>query len=271
MSTPLANTLSPSKISRFTQCPLAFKYSYIDRLPEPPTIHQVRGTLAHAVLERLFADNDDDGRTADRAEDALTETWAGRHSRSEFVELGLDEHQEAQLLEELRVLIARYFELEDPTSIHPRGLELKLRAEVEGVELNGIIDRLDDVGGGDFCVVDYKTGSSPGETRTKTSFNGVNFYAVLCEENFGRAPVEVRLMYLKDRVVLVRSVTEQAVRSSRLRALAVWSAIERACEKEVFRPSPSPLCRFCAFQSLCPVFATASGSGTDPGKVRTAR
>lgn len=271
MPTSLSNTLSPSKISRFTQCPLAFKYSYVDRLPEPATIHQVRGTLAHAALEHLFADNDAPGRTLARAEAALMDTWANRHSQPEYVELELDEREEAQLLEELRVLISRYFELEDPTSVCPRGLELELRARVDGVELNGIIDRLDDVGDGDFSVVDYKTGSAPREARAQSSFNGVNFYAVLCEENFGRPPVEVRLMYLRDRVVLVQSVTEQLVRGSRHRALAVWSAIERACENEVFRANPSPLCRFCAFRSICPVFANASEHESGSERTRTAQ
>lgn len=260
-------TLSPSKISRFTQCPLAFRYSYVDHLPEPSTIHQVRGTLAHAALERFFSDNEQGERTRARAEAALMDVWSARDTHPEYAELGLDGASEARLLEELRVLIARYFELEDPTSVRPRGLELNLRAQVNGVELNGIIDRLDDVGDGDFCVVDYKTGTAPREARTKGSFNGVNFYAVLCEENFGRAPVEVRLMYLRDRVVLVQSVTEQLVRGSRQRALAVWSAIERACKTGVFRPSPSPLCRFCSFQSICPVFQAVSS----PEIARTAQ
>ncbi|MGA8296708.1 MAG: PD-(D/E)XK nuclease family protein [Acidimicrobiales bacterium] len=260
MPTLTSATLSPSKISRFTQCPLAFKYAYVDHLPEPSTIHQVRGTLAHAALERLFKDCEGTERTRDNAEGALEHAWSDRHNQPEFVELGLGEDQEAQLLEELRSLIDRYFELEDPTSVRPLGLELHLRAQVDSVELNGIIDRLDDVGDGDFCVVDYKTGSSPPGFRTKQSFNGVNFYALLCEENYGRAPVEVRLMYLKDRVVLVQSVSEQLVRGARHRALAVWSAIERACASQVFRPNPSPLCRFCAFQSICPVFQPASGT-----------
>jgi putative RecB family exonuclease len=264
-------TLSPSKISRFTQCPLAFKYSYLDRLPEPPTIHQVRGTLAHAALERLFADNEGHDRTSARAEAALMDTWTDRRSLPEYVELGLDDQQEAQLLEELRVLISHYFELEDPRSVSARGLELELRAQVDGVELNGIIDRLDDVEGGDLCIVDYKTGSAPRESRPNGSFNGVKFYAVLCEENFGRPPVEIRLMYLRDRVVLVQSVTEQLLRGSRQRALAVWSAIERACETEIFRPNPSPLCRFCAFQSICPAFARTSAAVPGPEKVQATR
>jgi putative RecB family exonuclease len=271
MSISSPATLSPSKISRFTQCPLAYKYCYVDHLPEPPTIHQVRGTLAHAALERFFTDNGEGERSHVRAVDALMDAWSERERHAEYIELGLDEAQEAQLLDELRVLIERYFELEDPNGVHPRGLELQLRAQVDGVELNGIIDRLDELGNGDLCVVDYKTGSSPHETRARGSFNGVNFYAVLCEENFGRAPVEVRLMYLRDRVVLVQSVTEQAVRSARQRALAVWSAIGRARETGTFRPNVSSLCRFCAFQSICPAYQTLSLGAKGSERASTAR
>lgn len=271
MPNPTPVTLSPSKISRFTQCPLAFKYSYVDRLPEPSTIHQVRGTLVHRALEKFFADNERISRTRVRALDALMGAWSERHLNPEYGELSLDEDSEARLLEELRALIDRYLELEDPTSVTPRGLELELHANVNGVELMGIIDRLDDVGGGDFCVVDYKTGSSPSETRAKGSFAGVSFYAALCEANFGRAPTEVRLMYLRDRVVLVQSVTDQLVRGARQRALAVGSAIDRAYETGVFRPHPSALCRFCSFQSICPIY-TSSVSPTDEAEqAQTAR
>lgn len=271
MSTSSPATLSPSKISRFTQCPLSFKFSYIDHLPEPPTIHQVRGTLAHAALERFFTENEEGERSRARATDALMDTWSEREQRAEYLELGLDERAESRLFEELTELIDRYFELEDPNGVHPEGLELQLRATVGGVELNGIIDRLDDVGNGDLCVVDYKTGSSPRESRDRGSFNGVNFYAVLCEENFGRAPVEVRLMYLRDRIVLVQTVTEQAVRSARQRAIAVWSAIDRAREKGTFRPNLSSLCRFCAFQSICPAYQAVSLATKGSETASTAR
>jgi len=249
------STLSPSKLARFTQCPLAFRYSYIDHLPEPSTVPQVRGTLVHRTLELLFATSGGVDRTPARAVAALEEAWEERLGWREFVELGLDETEERQLLEDARLLLAKYFELEDPAGVHEIGLELNLRAKVSGVELNGIIDRLDDLGDGTFAVVDYKTGASPHEMRSRSSFAGVSFYAVLCEEVYGRAPSEVRLIYLKDQVVLVQSVTEQQVRGARLRAVAAWSAIQRACEREDFRPHPSALCRSCAFRSHCPVFA----------------
>jgi putative RecB family exonuclease len=47
-------TLSPSRASDFMQCPLLYRFRVIDRLPEKPSEAATRGTLVHAVLERLF-------------------------------------------------------------------------------------------------------------------------------------------------------------------------------------------------------------------------
>src|ERR1700742_4494653 len=46
--------LSPSRASDFMTCPLLYRFRVIDRIPEPPTPATARGTLVHAVLERLF-------------------------------------------------------------------------------------------------------------------------------------------------------------------------------------------------------------------------
>ena len=47
-------SLSPSRASDFMQCPLLYRFRVIDRLPEKPSEAATRGTLVHAVLERLF-------------------------------------------------------------------------------------------------------------------------------------------------------------------------------------------------------------------------
>ena len=69
-----------------------------------------------------------------------------------------------------------------------------------------------------------------------------------------RRPSVVRLLYLRDRVVISATPTDQAMRGTCERALGVWSAIERACAQDDFRPNPSSLCRFCAYQAYCPAF-----------------
>ncbi|MBB2944017.1 putative RecB family exonuclease [Actinoplanes lutulentus] len=51
---PAGPSLSPSRAADFKTCPLLFRFRTIDKLPELPTADQIRGTLVHAVLERLF-------------------------------------------------------------------------------------------------------------------------------------------------------------------------------------------------------------------------
>src|SRR5690625_4523512 len=47
-------SLSPSRAADFKTCPLLYRLRAIDRVPEPPSTERARGTLVHAVLERLF-------------------------------------------------------------------------------------------------------------------------------------------------------------------------------------------------------------------------
>ena len=51
MSKKLA--LSPSRANDYKQCPLLYRFRAIDKLEEPKTVAQVKGTLVHAVLENL--------------------------------------------------------------------------------------------------------------------------------------------------------------------------------------------------------------------------
>jgi putative RecB family exonuclease len=66
--------LSPSRAADFKTCPLLFRFRTIDRLPERPSPDQVRGTLVHAVLERLF-DLPPGERTTDAAVGLVAPQW----------------------------------------------------------------------------------------------------------------------------------------------------------------------------------------------------
>lgn len=259
MSVEVPSTLSPSKLGKFMSCPLAFRFSYIDRLPEPPTLAQVRGTLVHRALQRFYSDGAGPDRTTARALAALDAAIEELSDSEEMLGLALDEGATTALHAEARRLLIDYFEIEDPVSVEPIGIELDLRAMLGEIELRGIIDRLDRLPNGDLVVTDYKTSRSPRPEQARGRLIGVQFYAYLCEAALGRRPSEIRLLYLKDQVVIVESPNEQTMRGLKSRAMAVWAAIERACEREDFRPNPSPLCRYCAFQDRCPAFGTPGG------------
>src|SRR3954471_457093 len=68
-------SLSPSRAADFKTCPLLFRFRTIDHLPEQPSADQVRGTLVHAVLERLF-DLPAPDRTPSAAAALVEPEWA---------------------------------------------------------------------------------------------------------------------------------------------------------------------------------------------------
>ncbi|BCJ40365.1 hypothetical protein GCM10010168_32240 [Actinoplanes ianthinogenes] len=71
---PSGPSLSPSRAADFKTCPLLFRFRTIDKLPEQPSADQVRGTLVHAVLERLF-DLPAAERTPEAAAALVTPEW----------------------------------------------------------------------------------------------------------------------------------------------------------------------------------------------------
>jgi putative RecB family exonuclease len=248
-------TLTPSKVSAFTSCPLAFRFSQIERRPEPPSPAAVKGTLVHAALERLFWHHPAGKRTQAAAAHELGLAWDALREDEEVVELGLDNDAAASFLDDARRLVDNYFLLEDPNGARAVGVELGVETQLDGLRLRGIIDRLDVMPDGRLIVVDYKTGRAPSERFERGSLGGVQTYALLCESMLGQAPAEVRLLYLRAPLAITAVASEQTIRGQRKRAAAVWTAIERACNAEDFRPNVGPLCDYCNFKASCPAFA----------------
>jgi putative RecB family exonuclease len=250
----LPRTLTPSKVSAFTNCPLAFQFSVIEHRPEPPSPHKVKGTLVHTALEGLFWNHPGPGRTEAAATAELERAWVELQSDPDFMELALPADAAAAFLADARVLLANYFRLEDPTTVRAIGVELGVEIEQDGLRLRGIIDRLDMAPDGALTVIDYKTGRAPSVRYEQSRMGGVQTYALLCEKLLGRTPVEVRLLHLRDPVVLSAVATPQSVRGQERRTAAVWGAIERACANDDFRPKIGPLCDYCHFKPECPAF-----------------
>jgi len=244
-------TLSPSKVSTFTKCALAFRYSAIDKLPEPPSEAATKGTLVHATLERLFALEPLE-RTRAAAAECLVDASTAIRTDPEFTGLDLDEDAEARFFADAEVLVGKYFELEDPTTIRPIGLEIMLEVPRDGYALRGIIDRLELDHDGELVVTDYKTGRAPSERFAHGRMDGVNIYAAMCEELFGRRPARVQLLYLRDPVAVVATPTTGSLRGLGAKVDAVWHAVERSCANDDFRPKPSKLCDWCGFRTHCP-------------------
>jgi putative RecB family exonuclease len=247
-------SLSPSSMGTFTSCPLAFRFGYIERLPEPPSAPASKGTLVHLALQHLMWRPAEE-RTLEAALADLARAEAEVANHPEFSELELTDEERASFHSDAEQLVRRYFEMEDPRTVKVLGVELRVSAKTTaGVTIRGIIDRLELDADGELVVTDYKTGSAPSEGWEQKSLAGVHVYSLLCERMFGRRPARVQLLYLSKPERIVTTPSDQSLRGVDVKTNAVMQAVRQACRRDDFRPRPSALCNYCTFQEFCPAF-----------------
>lgn len=257
MALPLPSSLTPSKVTTFKDCALAFRFSVIEGLPEPPSPKAFKGTLVHRALELLIWEEAQGRRTLGAALAKLDRAYAELAAGPEA--LALEGEQLDEFMEDGRQLLRNYFALEDPDSVRMIGTELLMQVEIAlpamppaRLRLRGIIDRLELDTDGELVVTDYKTGNAPGQSQEQARLGGVHFYAFLCERLLGKRPVRIQLFHLREPLVIATTPSEQSIAGVELQAAAIWDAIRRACLLEDFRPKPGPVCDRCAFHAYCP-------------------
>ncbi|RMI44611.1 RecB family exonuclease [Streptomyces triticirhizae] len=288
-------SLSPSRAADFQQCPLLYRFRVIDRLPEEPNEAATRGTVVHAVLERVFDAPAAErsvpgaralvapewrrllerrpelarlfragGAAAEDAEDAgAAEGAAGAEEGADGASAGepeLDQERLAAFLAEAERLVERWFTLEDPTRLEPAERELWVETTLEsGLRLRGVIDRVDVAPGGDIRIVDYKTGKAPPAEFAAGALFQMKFYALVLWRLRGVVPRRLQLVYLGSGEVLTYDPDEADLRGVERKVLALWEAIQRATESGDWRPRRGRLCGWCDHRARCPEFG-----GTPP-------
>jgi putative RecB family exonuclease len=253
-------SLSPSRAGDFLTCPLLYRFRVIDRLPEPPSPAAARGTLVHAVLERLF-DSPAAERTKQVAQALLEPEWARLLTADpELASLFDDDAQRDAWLAEAAGMLDRYFMLEDPRRVEPAHRELCVEAELaSGLLLRGYIDRLDVAPSGDTRIVDYKTGGAPPAEFEARALFQMKFYALTLWRAQGRVPKLLQLMYLGNGEIVRYEPDESDLLATERKIEALWQAIDRARRNQDWRPRRGRICDWCAHQAICPAFG-----GTPP-------
>jgi putative RecB family exonuclease len=258
----LRPALSPSRAADFKQCPLLYRFRAIDRLPEPPSTAQLRGSVVHAALEQLYA-LPPVQRDRDTALALVAPVWEQMIAEEPELTCAVDIAQQAELLDEARALLSGYYRLEDPTRFDPQSCEQRVEVELaDGTLLRGFIDRIDVAPTGELRVVDYKTGKAPPAARALAEFKALfqmKFYAVALLRSRGVLPTRLRLIYLADGELLDYSPDHEELLRFEKTLMAIWRAIQSAGATGDFRSRPSRLCDWCPHQQYCPTFG-----GTPP-------
>jgi putative RecB family exonuclease len=248
----LPKHLSASSISTYQQCPLRFRFSRIDKIPEPPTQPQVLGTFVHEILEKLY-ELPAEERTIPNARSIAATAWADTYAtKADGVGVFGDKINDFRW--RAWWCVENLFDMEDPTTLNLRGVETKFSDKINGVPLLGYIDRWSEEDAG-ITVTDYKTGKVTKPQYDADKVFQLVLYALMLEssEDVSVHSSEILYVRFKERV---RYEPTPKRRSTVLSIVeSTWEGVQTGCESGVFAPTVNNLCNWCAYKSICPAWS----------------
>jgi putative RecB family exonuclease len=234
--------LSYSSINTYETCPQKFRFQYEDRLPTSPSPALAFGDSLHQALHRFHSRPVPVAPSVDELQEMLESVWV----RDGFS----DPSEERMYLDHGRQVLAQYHRENASTYRIPAALEFRFTIDIEGVQLAGVIDRMDRIPGGGYEIIDYKTNRRlPPQERIDRDLQ-LSIYAVAAKEVWGIEPERLTLYYLLPGQRMSTTRTAGDAEDLRRRIGTVAERIGAG----MFEPRENPLCDWCEFQALCPIF-----------------
>ena len=230
--------LSASDIDTYRTCPLKYKFARVFRIPQEPTIHQRFGILVHQVLERFHAG------AAGASESELLGLLDAGWRRGGFG----DSEQERQLHGKAAAALVRYLARFQSEESEPIWFEKSFAFKVGPHLLRGRVDRVDRLPGGEYELIDYKTGRPKSAAQLDDDVQ-LSLYAVGAAEAWQLDASKQAYYYLLDdqKVALARG------ESDRDWILEVTGEVAEGILSQGFEPTPSvTACSLCDYRLLCP-------------------
>lgn len=249
----MIKNLSPSRASQFKTCPKQFKFANVDKIKEPTTEVQAKGTTVHQALEDLF-DLKPDERNAEKLHNLFREAWTKVRGNDEHHNLFSSVEEEREWGLDGLKLLNNYMSIEDPTSFEPLERERWVRGSIGDLNLRGILDRMDRNNKGELIIVDYKSGKAPLSKYKEPRFFALKLYALLIQKELGEMPSELKLIYLKNSTIHTLKVTQDSLDQVKIEVLEIWNNIKKAFETNEFPATKNTLCDWCYYKPICPVF-----------------
>jgi CRISPR/Cas system-associated exonuclease Cas4 (RecB family) len=247
----LPNHVSPSQLSSFDRCSLAYWFSSVAGWREPAGLPQIIGTLVHDVLENFLKINSEN-RTREVAWNLLRDTGETVINNNKS---WLKEDDLVTLKDKSAESLKGYFDLEDPAKLKVEidDIERPVSAIFESVKLYGRLDRMtrDDV----VRITDYKTSKKPAPQYLTDSLRQVMLYAAGLKKN-GLNVGEVELIYLPGRDRVRRPTYKSALDRAVQHLVTTRRKMDSSLTKQTWMANPGTACKSCAFVKACPAKTT---------------
>jgi len=246
----MPNSISPSRMGLFLQCPFKFRVETIQKMPSGTNGAAVAGTAMHAALEELMKLPGPE-RTPEALKPLVEQALVDIKETDDYKSLTPDQLKDFDA--KCRRVTPRAFEMNlDVEGMNVESTEMRFEVDLDGWILRGIIDLLEDRPDFGRIVWDWKSGKAPWAKYEDKALLGLEFYAVAVKHLFDAIPAGVGLLYIAERKSIKRVPTAKTVEATERKILAVRDSIQKACDTDSFRCSTSKLCDWCAVKPYCP-------------------
>ena len=253
---------SYSKMEVFKNCPLQYRYKYIEKkYSQDTSIALELGSLCHYVLEQkgkmiVSGETVDYEKLNDILMNGVTETdektkeelLGVNQLKREYFEVWheADNASGASYDEKIKLFDKVLHNEMEETDWKPTYFEKPFEFVWDNkVILKGFIDRID-TKDGQYRTVDYKTSKKVYEQSKLATSLQFGVYALAILNEFGVLPIEseYRFILIDDKQYALTKGWENRL----IKAMdKVFGDIEASEKKSVFVPKPSPLCHWCNF------------------------
>ena len=234
--------LSPTRISAFLECPLKYKFVYVDRIGKfyyrPKPGNAFGGTI-HRVLQGLHQPGAEQVSVGQ-----LIENY-----RQAWVSMGYaDTHEEQEFKAAGEQILRDYVSLTPPKDVKTLFTEKMVKWDMEDFILAGRLDRLDEHPDGALEIIDYKSGRlSATEEEVRNDLAMSIYQFIVRRLNPGRR-VFGSIYCLAGGVKASAELSEEELSEVDEGTRRVASAIIGA---EEYRPRRWEGCEECDFYRIC--------------------
>ena len=240
---PTQISLSASAIETYLACPLKYRMSKIDKIPQTASKPElVFGNIIHKVLQRFHENNKDINEQ--RILSLLNEEW-----QSGMFEYKIREEKfKSQGTEMLTHYVKRI--IKSPPNVI--ATELNFTFQLNDITIVGTIDRLDKENG--VVITDYKTSKSSTKAKTSLQLAIYSLYLEQTEDSSLRGVPEIsKLYFLRDfeDPIKEHAFSIDELRDTEQKIIEVSTGIR----KKEFNPKKGNHCNWCDYKYLaCPVW-----------------
>lgn len=231
--------LSYSKLNTYRQCPLRYRFTYLDRLPRRPRRLFRAARRIHFALMRWLTYA---GAGTPRWDEVLTaydSAWGALQDPS---------MRDDRDYQEGLGILRRYHEANLERPVRPVFLEHKFEAPFGPHLLTGALDRVDAVENG-YEVLDYKLDRELRSQQTVDEDLQLGLYQIGMEEAHGIRPDTLTLYFLRHN--LQRSTVRTQEQSRELAKWVVATGNDISSERR-WEPCLGEHCAGCDFRAVCP-------------------